>query len=146
MGPVRFDIKYVRLVNAAGIPVAIRLNPNETFKDRANDPIFVFPALHSGEYIRFRLDDPESRVALRDLRRIGPSGSPASTDDIRVDNGSFAQLNVRRQLGLSIGTNDIFSHISVRIEDAGADSSGIGVHIPLSEGGGPGGDDWVVEC
>ncbi len=143
MGPVRFDITYKRTNTVP--PEAARTNGTATFKGRANDAMFVFYEGKKGEYIRFYLADPESRLALRKTGQIAGNRTPASTDAIRVNHGDFAEFDLRRRLGLSLGGGPIFGTYRIHIEDAGADPSGVGVFVPLQVGG-PGGDDWVVEC
>jgi hypothetical protein len=142
MGPLRFDIDYKK--NVSGL--ADRKKKTATFKGRANDAVFVFYTGQPGEYIRFQLADPASRIALRNTTRIAAGSPIKSTDAIRVDHGSFAELHIRRQLGLSLGGGLIFGKYDIAIQDAGPDPAGGGTFIGLSIGGGPGGDRWVVEC
>ena len=113
---------------------------------RANDAVFVFYDGSAGEYIRFRLEDASSRLALRKTTSISGRSPIRSTDAIRVDHGGFAELHLGRQLGLSLGGGEVFGKYDILIEDAGIDPAGGGTNIALSIGGGPGVDSWVVEC
>ena len=142
MGPVRFDITYKRTTT---LPTeAARKDASARFNGRANDAVFVSYNGKPGEYIRFQLADPQSRLALRKTGQIAGSGTPASTDAIRVNHGANVAFHLARRLGLSLGGGSIFGTYKIHIEDAGPDLS-TNTYVPL-QAGGPGGDEWVVEC
>ena len=138
MGPVRFDIQYDK--NARGL--AERTDRQGSFKDRANDAVFVFFDGNAGDYIRFRIQDPVSRLVLKDTTSIAAGSTIASTDAIRVNSGSFAEIHIGRQLGLSRGAAPKFSQFDIVIDEGGVDpaffqSSGPlrGIKRDLYEGG-----------
>ena len=139
MGPVRFDVDFVK--NAFN--EAERTN-NATFKDRANDAVFISYNGTAGEYIRIRFGDATSRLALKDTGSLAGHSTVKSTDPIRIDHGSSAEIHIRRRLGLSQDGGPIFGKYDIQIADAGAET-GAGTFIPLSVGG-PGGSSLVVEC